>query len=133
MALYSFFVFFYPNQLNHPDNYIEANPLVTPNHIVPEWYFLPFYAILRAIPNKVGGVMYMFGAIVLLIWLPLLTRENDQHISRVNEKRKIMFGFFCFNFILLGFLGGQVAEEPFIIISRVCTTNHFLFTTYIFR
>ena len=65
-------VFFYPNTLGHPDNYIPANPLVTPAHIVPEWYFLPFYAILRAIPDKLGGVAAMGGAIAILFLLPSL-------------------------------------------------------------
>jgi len=63
MAIFlSFFVFYFPNYLGHPDNSIPANPLVTPHSIVPEWYFLPFYAILRSIPNKLGGVIAMFGA-----------------------------------------------------------------------
>jgi ubiquinol-cytochrome c reductase cytochrome b/c1 subunit len=65
-------VFFAPNYLGHPDNYIPANPLVTPAHIVPEWYFLPFYAILRAVPDKLGGVLLMFGAIAMLFVLPWL-------------------------------------------------------------
>ena len=65
IALFSFFVFFYPNALGHSDNYIPANPLVTPPHIVPEWYFLPFYAILRSIPDKLGGVAAMGGAILI--------------------------------------------------------------------
>jgi quinol-cytochrome oxidoreductase complex cytochrome b subunit len=62
-----FFLFFYPNTLGHPDNYIPANPLVTPPHIVPEWYFLPFYAILRSIPDKLGGVVAMVAAILILL------------------------------------------------------------------
>ena len=73
IILYLFFVFYDPNFLGHSDNYIPANPLVTPAHIVPEWYFLPFYAILRAIPNKLGGVLVMGGALVILLLLPFLT------------------------------------------------------------
>src|SRR3954463_2069702 len=72
LILFAFFVFFMPNALGHADNYIPANPLVTPSHIVPEWYFLPFYAILRAVPNKLGGVLLMFGAIAMLFILPWL-------------------------------------------------------------
>jgi ubiquinol-cytochrome c reductase cytochrome b subunit len=72
IALFSFFVFFYPNALGHSDNYIPANPLVTPPHIVPEWYFLPFYAILRSIPDKLGGVALMGIAIVIIALLPVL-------------------------------------------------------------
>jgi len=67
-------VFYYPNALGHPDNYIRADSLVTPKHIVPEWYFLPFYAILRAIPNKLGGVLAMFFSILILFLLPFLGR-----------------------------------------------------------
>jgi len=76
LTLFSFFVFFYPNALGHADNYIPANPLVTPPHIVPEWYFLPFYAILRTIPDKLGGVIAMLGAILVLLALPLLNTSN---------------------------------------------------------
>src|SRR5918911_1753480 len=72
LIVYSVFVFWYPNALGHPDNYIPANPLVTPPHIVPEWYFLPFYAILRSIPNKLLGVIAMFGSILILFLLPWL-------------------------------------------------------------
>jgi quinol-cytochrome oxidoreductase complex cytochrome b subunit len=71
-------VFMYPNILGHPDNYIRADALVTPQHIVPEWYFLPFYAILRAIPNKFGGVVAMFGSILILFLLPLLGRFESK-------------------------------------------------------
>src|SRR5690554_3907688 len=71
ILFFSFFVFYYPNTLGHPDNYIPANPLVTPVHIVPEWYFLPFYAILRSIPDKLGGVLAMVLAIAALALVPL--------------------------------------------------------------
>jgi ubiquinol-cytochrome c reductase cytochrome b subunit len=67
-----FVVFFYPNALGHPDNYVRADAAVTPKHIVPEWYFLPFYAILRSIPNKLAGVIAMFSAIIILFFLPFL-------------------------------------------------------------
>jgi len=70
--IYLFVVFFSPDLLGHPDNYIEANALVTPEHIVPEWYFLPFYAILRSIPSKLGGVVFMFGALIAVMFLPLI-------------------------------------------------------------
>jgi len=71
-------VYFYPNALGHPDNYIPANPLVTPASIVPEWYFLPFYAILRRIPDKLGGVLAMFGAIAALYTLPFIQSSEIQ-------------------------------------------------------
>jgi len=76
---FSLFVFFAPNVLGHSDNYIEANPLVTPHSIVPEWYFLAFYAILRAIPNKLGGVIAMVSAILILLLMPLL------HVSKIRS------------------------------------------------
>ena len=72
LIFFAWWVFYIPNYLGHADNYIPANPAVTPSHIVPEWYFLPFYAILRAIPDKLGGVIAMFGAIAVLAFLPWL-------------------------------------------------------------
>jgi ubiquinol-cytochrome c reductase cytochrome b/c1 subunit len=72
MTFFSYIVFFHPNLLGHPDNYIRANALVTPSHIVPEWYFLPFYAILRAIPHKLGGVVCMFAAIIIFFAIPFI-------------------------------------------------------------
>ena len=65
--IFFIFIYYYPNILGHPDNYIPANPMKTPLHIVPEWYFLPFYAILRSIPNKIGGVIAMFSSLIILL------------------------------------------------------------------
>jgi ubiquinol-cytochrome c reductase cytochrome b subunit len=79
ILIFSTFIFFMPNSLGHPDNYIEANPLVTPAHIVPEWYFLPFYAILRSIPNKLGGVVCMFLSILILFFLPFFEILSTFH------------------------------------------------------
>jgi len=81
ITLFSIFVFFSPDSLGHPDNYIKANPLVTPPHIVPEWYFLPFYAILRSVPDKLGGVFAMISAILCLFFLPFV------HISKVRSNK----------------------------------------------
>src|ERR1043166_9427467 len=75
LIIYALIVFFAPNLFGEPDNYIPANPLATPPHIVPEWYFLPFYAILRAVPNKLGGVVLMFSSILVLFVLPWLDRS----------------------------------------------------------
>ena len=106
IGVFSFFVFFYPNALGHADNYIPANPLVTPPHIVPEWYFLPFYAILRSIPDKLGGVAAMIGAILILLLLPLI---NTSEIR--STKFRPIFGFFYWflvsDFLLLGWIGQQ--------------------------
>ena len=89
-------MFYVPNYLGHADNYIPANPGVTPAHIVPEWYFLPFYAILRAVPDKLGGVIAMFGALVVLIFLPWL----DGSKVRSAAYRPLVPG------VLLGLRGG---------------------------
>lgn len=130
LLLFSFFVFFYPNVLGHPDNYIPANPLVTPAHIVPEWYFLPFYAILRSIPDKLGGVLAMGGAIAILLALPLL---NTSEI-RSTEFRPI-FGFFYWflvaDFILLGWLGQKPVEDPYILLGALATIFYFIFFLFL--
>jgi len=80
-GFYLFFVFFAPNYLGHPDNYIRANPLVTPPHIVPEWYFLPFYAILRCCPDKLAGVALMGAGILVLLVLPYLNRPDHKSMK----------------------------------------------------
>lgn len=129
LLLYTVIVFFYPNALGHSDNYIMANPLVTPAHIVPEWYFLPFYAILRAIPNKIGGVVAMLAAILILFTLPLLDKGQIKS-PRFRNIFNFFFVVFVFNFLLLGFLGGSPAEEPYIFLSRMSTLlyfGHFVF------
>ncbi|WPX96033.1 cytochrome b [Candidatus Bandiella euplotis] len=126
--IYFYFVFFQPNMLGHPDNYIEANPLVTPAHIVPEWYFLPFYAILRSIPDKLAGVVAMFGAIVILFALPWLDRCKVKS-ARYRPLFRIFTYMFFVNFIILGYLGGEVAEEPYITFSQISMGwyfSHFL-------
>jgi len=124
--LFSFVVFFYPNVLGHSDNYIEANPLVTPEHIVPEWYLLPFYAILRSIPSKLGGVVAMLGAILILLVLPFF------HISLIRSASfrplwKILFWLFAANFVLLGWIGGNPVEYPFVTIGQILTICYFMY------
>ena len=123
IALLGYFalVFFLPNALGHPDNYIEANPLSTPAHIVPEWYFWPFYAILRAftvdfiIPAKLWGVLAMFSAILCWFFLPWLDRSP----VRSGHYRPLFRKFFWFGLIpcmaVLFYCGGAPAEEPFVI------------------
>merc|ERR1712137_206491 len=101
ILFFSYFVFLNPNVLGHPDNYIEANPMVTPAHIVPEWYFLPFYAILRSIPDKLGGVVAMVGAIVVLGLLPWLTPKLVIKSSVFRPVTRILFWFIAADFILL--------------------------------
>jgi quinol-cytochrome oxidoreductase complex cytochrome b subunit len=124
MAIFSYFVFFSPNVLGHTDNYIPANPLVTPAHIVPEWYFLPFYAILRSFPNKLGGVLLMVFAIVVLLFLPLLDEDRIRS-SNFRPIFGIVFWFFVVNFVILGWVGQQPAESPFIEVGMVATFFYF--------
>jgi ubiquinol-cytochrome c reductase cytochrome b subunit len=124
--VFSYFVFFSPNTMGHPDNYIMGNPMQTPASIVPEWYLLPFYAILRSIPDKLGGVIAMVGAILILLILPL----TERNIVRGNAFRilsKLLYGFFICNFILLGILGQEHVEAPFIVLGQISTCLYFLF------
>jgi ubiquinol-cytochrome c reductase cytochrome b subunit len=127
--LFAYFVFFSPNYMGHPDNYIPANPMVTPAHIVPEWYFLPFYAILRAIPDKLGGVLAMFGAIIILFFLPWLDTSKVKSAT-YRPLFKIAFWVFVADCLVLGYIGGRPPEEPFVTIGRIATFYyfaHFLF------
>jgi quinol-cytochrome oxidoreductase complex cytochrome b subunit len=122
MALFT--VFWYPNALGHPDNYIRADALVTPKHIVPEWYFLPFYAILRAIPNKLGGVIAMFSAILILFVVPFLASFKSKS-SKFNSLAQFFFWCFVVNVLLLGWLGACVVEQPYVIIGQVASVTYF--------
>jgi ubiquinol-cytochrome c reductase cytochrome b subunit len=102
-----------PTALGHADNYIPANPLVTPPHIVPEWYMLPFYAILRAVPDKFGGVVAMFAAIGILFVLPWLDTSKIRSM-RYRPTMKIFFAIFVLNGLLLGWCGAQLPDAPVI-------------------
>jgi ubiquinol-cytochrome c reductase cytochrome b subunit len=110
LILFSVFVFFNPNALGHADNYIPANPLVTPAHIVPEWYLLPFYAILRAVPDKFGGVLLMFGAIVVIFLLPWLDTSKVRS-TRYRPTAKIFFWIFLVTCLILGWCGAQLPDD----------------------
>ena len=124
LTIFASAIFFYPNYLGHPDNYIPANPLQTPAHIVPEWYFLPFYAILRAIPDKLGGVLFMFGAIAVLFVLPWLDRSPVRS-GRFRPVFKIFFWLLLADCVLLGWLGAKPAEGIYVILSRLATAWYF--------
>jgi len=126
VALFSFFVFFYPNALGHSDNYIEANPLVTPPHIVPEWYFLPFYAILRSIPDKLGGVVAMVSAILTLLLLPIINTSKVRS-SKFRPIYNIAYWFLVSDFLILGWIGQKPVESPFIEIGMGATFFYFFF------
>lgn len=122
--IFAYFIFYKPNLLGHPDNYTPANPLVTPAHIVPEWYFLPFYAILRAVPSKLGGVTLMFGSILILFFLPWLDRSKVRSAS-YRPMYKLAFWAFVIDCLVLGYVGGKPAEEPFLTVSRLAASYYF--------
>jgi len=127
------FIFFFPNVLGHADNYIEANALVTPTHIVPEWYFLPFYAILRSIPDKLGGVICMGLALILLLFLPGFRYKNYLPFSPINinpnfrPTHRISFWIFVSLVLLLGWIGSKPVEAPYITIGQICTFFYFFY------
>jgi len=118
------FVFFEPNYLGHPDNYIPANPLVTPAHIVPEWYFLPFYAILRAVPDKLGGVVLFGASIAVLFIVPWLDTSRVRS-ARFRPIFKQFFWVFVVVCVGLGYVGSQPAEGIMLHISRILTVYYF--------
>ena len=123
--LLAYFVFYQPNYLGHPDNYIPANQMVTPEHIVPEWYFLPFYAILRSIPDKLAGVITMFSSILVLFFLPWLDSCKVRS-GAYRPKFKIFFWIFILDVILLGYIGGNPPEGIYIILGQMGTFYYFL-------
>lgn len=124
LILFSYFIFFAPNVLGHADNYIQANPLVTPAHIVPEWYLLPFYAILRAVPDKLGGVLLMFGAIFVLFLLPWLDTSKVRS-ARYRPLFKQFYLLFVVDCLMLGYLGAMPAEGIYIVLARIGTLYYF--------
>ena len=123
-VILAYWVFFNPNYMGHPDNYIPANPLVTPPHIVPEWYFLPFYAILRSIDNKLIGVIAMFAGVCILFALPWMDRCRVRSAKFRPIYRQFFWLFFA-DCILLGYIGAQTAVEPFVTIGRIATAYYF--------
>jgi len=123
-------VFFMPNYLGHADNYIPANPLSTPAHIVPDWYFWPFYAILRAftvdfiLEAKLWGVLAMFSSILLLFFLPWLDKSPVRS-GNYRPKFRIFFWILVADIFVLGYMGGLPAEEPYVMISQIATMYYF--------
>ena len=124
VMFFSWFVFYIPNYLGHADNYIPADPAVTPAHIVPEWYFLPFYAILRAIPDKLMGVLAMFGSIAVLVFLPWLDTSKIKSATYRPLYRQF-FWVFVLVCIGLGWLGAKPPEGGYVIASRILTAYYF--------
>ena len=131
LIFFTALMFFLPNALGHADNYIPANPLSTPAHIVPEWYFWPWYAVLRAftfdflfIPAKLLGVLAMFSAILVWFFLPWLDKSPVRS-GNFRPKFKIFFGILVIDVLILGYCGGAPAEEPFVMISQVAAAYYF--------
>ena len=127
LFILSFLIHFKPNMLGHPDNYIKANPLVTPMHIVPEWYFLPFYAILRSVPSKLGGVFLMIFALLILFIIPFFSSTLFKIPPRMRPLFRKFFWVFVCNFLLLGWVGGQPVEEPYISLGQNLTFFYFFY------
>jgi quinol-cytochrome oxidoreductase complex cytochrome b subunit len=125
LIVYTWFVFYDPNFLLNPDNSIPANPGVTPSHIVPEWYLLPYYAILRAIPNKLLGVLAMFGSIFILVLLPWLDRSPVRS-ARFRPVLRPFFWLLVADCVLLTFAGGRPPEGTWLVMSRLGTAYYFL-------
>lgn len=121
------FVFFFPNTLGHSDNYIPANPLSTPAHIVPEWYFLPVYAILRSIPNKLGGVAAIALVFVALLVLPFVTSKNIVRSTHFRPIHQIFFWFLITDCLLLGWIGCQPVEPPYFLIGQLASMYFFVY------
>ncbi|MEI6188125.1 MAG: cytochrome b/b6 [Alphaproteobacteria bacterium] len=126
--VYFNFVYFAPNFLGHTDNYIEANPMVTPAHIVPEWYFLPFYAVLRSVPHKLGGVIAMFASLLILFLLPYLN-TSDIRSSFFRPIHRLFFWLFILDYLILGWIGGCAPETPYLEIGQIATLFYFLYFT----
>jgi len=123
---YSAFLFFAPNDLGHPDNYIPANPMVTPAHIVPEWYFLPVYAILRSIPNKLGGVLAIALVFVSLLALPFIN-SSEVRSSSFRPLHKIFFWLLVSDCIILGWIGQKPVEDPYVAIGQIASVYFFFY------
>jgi len=126
IVVLSIFVFFMPNVLGDSENYVMANPMQTPAAIVPEWYLLPFYAILRSIPNKLLGVIAMFSAILILLVMPFTDLSRSRGIQ-FRPLSKIAFYIFIANFLILMQLGAKHVESPFIEFGQISTIIYFAY------
>ena len=126
IIILSLFVFFMPNVLGDSENYVMANPMQTPPAIVPEWYLLPFYAILRSIPNKLFGVIAMFSAILILLILPFLDLGKLRGMQ-FKPYGRVVFNIFFANFFILMVLGAKHVESPFIEFGQISTAIYFIF------
>ena len=130
LTFFAFFVLYFPNFLNHPDNCIPADPLETPAHVVPEWYFLLFYAILRSIPHKAGGIIAMLAAILVLFLLPFL---NNSYIRNTTFRPifKLFFWFFVSDCIILTWIGQMPVKTVYVLIGQIGTIYYFVFFLFL--
>uniref|UniRef100_A0AAU6QDR4 Cytochrome b n=1 Tax=Laelaps nuttalli TaxID=2902835 RepID=A0AAU6QDR4_9ACAR len=126
MVFFLIVIFLYPSMFFDPENYIPANSLVTPPHIQPEWYFLFAYAILRSIPNKLGGVIGLFLSIIILLTLPMLNNKKFMFVS-FNIISKIMFWYLVNIFLLLTYFGACPVEDPYVFLSQIFTVMYFMY------
>jgi len=123
-ALLAYLFVLHPNLLGHPDNYIQANAMVTPPHIVPEWYFLPFYAILRSIPNKVGGVIAMAASLLILFALPHIHTSTSRN-TVIQPMFRLVILIWAINFIFLGWIGQLPVDDPYTKFGLFSTIGYF--------
>nr|YP_010425937.1 cytochrome b [Amynthas deogyusanensis]USL47907.1 cytochrome b [Amynthas deogyusanensis] len=119
-------VLFEPNLFTDPENFLMSNPLVTPIHIKPEWYFLWMYAILRSIPNKLGGVLALFAAIVVMFIMPLTTMSNKRSLS-FYPMNQVLFWILTTSWAILTWIGGRPVEDPYITIGQTFTSLYFVY------
>ena len=126
LLCFSVFIYFLPNTLGHPDNYIPADPMKTPLHIVPEWYFLPFYAILRSIPNKIGGVVAMGGSLLVLLLIPFIN-TSEIRSTTFRPIFKIFYWLLIVSFLILGWIGQMAVDYPFTEVGIVAMIYYFSF------
>jgi quinol-cytochrome oxidoreductase complex cytochrome b subunit len=124
LIIYFILVFFAPDYAGHPDNYIMANPMVTPSHIVPEWYFLPYYAILRSIENKLLGVLALLFSLIILFVIPFLNRPLFRS-ALFRPGFQYIYWFFVIIVIYLGYIGGCEAISPYLIIGKIAMISYF--------
>ena len=126
LLVFGIFVFYFPNTLNHPDNYVPADSLKTPPHVVPEWYFLPFYAILRSIPHKAAGIIAMLGSILVLFLIPF---TNTSYVRNTTFRPifKIFFWLFIADFLILTWIGQKPVRKAFIFVGQIATVYYYVF------
>jgi quinol-cytochrome oxidoreductase complex cytochrome b subunit len=130
MVFFCGFVYFAPNTLGHPDNYIPANPMVTPAHIVPEWYFLPSYAILRSIPDKLLGVIALLASLLVLLLLPILN-TSDVRSSFFRPVYRKFFWLLVVDCLILGWIGQKNPETPYLEIGQFASLFYFSYFLFL--